>query len=131
MIHRHKIVGALEAKADLFAGFDREFRDNSAFYERKLAEFTACEYEKICKQLSLIDSPGALPSEEFKRAEKMAVHSDEKWTSHETARQWAYKKLLGHPTFAADGSQIMPSKDLSLPVAAVHIAWFENPHTPD
>ena len=32
-------------------------------------------------------------------------------------------------TFAADGSQLLPGRELSLPVAAVQVAWFENPHT--
>src|SRR5947208_2139400 len=38
MIHRNKIITALEAKAELFAGFDREFQDNSALYQSKLSE---------------------------------------------------------------------------------------------
>jgi len=32
-------------------------------------------------------------------------------------------------TCAADGSQILPGREISLPVAAVQAAWFENPHT--
>jgi hypothetical protein len=35
---------------------------------------------------------------------------------------------MGITTFAVDGSQIYPSKDLSIPVALVQIGWFENPH---
>jgi hypothetical protein len=34
-------------------------------------------------------------------------------------------------TFAADGSQLLPGRDISLPVAAVQVAWFENPHSPE
>src|SRR5436309_2368157 len=115
MIHRNKIVTALEAKAELFVGFDREFQDNSALYEGKLTEFVACDYPKIREQLALIAAPGAIPSEEFTRSDRMVTRFGEQWTSHEAARRWAYQALIGHSTFAADGSQIMPSKDLSLP----------------
>jgi hypothetical protein len=131
MIQRDKIIAAFEAKADLFSSFDREFQDNSALYDLKLVEFVAAGFEKIKRQLSDIESPGALPSEEFTRANQMVVRFRERWENHEAARRWAYETLVGHPTFAADGSQIMPSKDLSLPVAAVQVAWFENPHTQD
>jgi hypothetical protein len=131
MIYREKIIAAFKEKEDLFAFFDREFQDNSALYDLKLVEFVSAGYEKIRSELAQFESPGALPSEEFMRAKQMVISFAEKWENHEESRRWAYEALHGHHTFAADGSQIMPSKDLSLPVAAVQVAWFENPHTPD
>ena len=53
------------------------------------------------------------------------------WNSREHSLQWVNQHLSGVTTFAVDGSQIFPSKDLSLPVALVQIGWFENPHSPD
>ncbi|HZG53278.1 MAG TPA: DNA double-strand break repair nuclease NurA, partial [Pyrinomonadaceae bacterium] len=55
----------------------------------------------------------------------------ERWRSHEEARRWALEVLEGRVTCAADGSQILPGREISLPVAAVQAAWFENPHTAD
>ncbi|HEY9826865.1 MAG TPA: DNA double-strand break repair nuclease NurA, partial [Stenomitos sp.] len=31
-------------------------------------------------------------------------------------------------TFAVDGSQIYPSKDINPPIALIQVGWFENPH---
>ena len=42
--------------------------------------------------------------------------------------QWAEKALTGVTTLAVDGSQIYPSNDWSIPVAAVQVGTFENPH---
>ena len=53
------------------------------------------------------------------------------WNNREHSLQWVDRHLSGVTTFAVDGSQIFPSKDLSLPVALVQIGWFENPHSPD
>jgi hypothetical protein len=39
--------------------------------------------------------------------------------------------LSDRVTFAADGSQLTPGKEISLPVAVVQVAWFENPHRRD
>ena len=35
----------------------------------------------------------------------------------------------GSPSIAVDGSQITPSKEISIPVGAVQIGWFINPHS--
>jgi NurA domain len=72
---------------------------------------------------------GALPSAELERAGAFVVPFTERWRSHEEARRWAVEVLKGRVTCAADGSQILPGREISLPVAAVQAAWFENPHT--
>jgi hypothetical protein len=73
---------------------------------------------------------GALPSAELERAGAFVIPFKERWRSHEEARRWALKVLSDRVTCAADGSQILPGREISLPVAAVQAAWFENPHTP-
>ncbi len=50
------------------------------------------------------------------------------WANHEEARGWANSILQNRTTFAADGSQLYAEKETSLPVAAIQIGWFENPH---
>jgi len=52
------------------------------------------------------------------------------WPNREASRQWVEQQLSGVATFAVDGSQIYPSRDLSIPIALVQIGWFENHHLP-
>lgn len=52
----------------------------------------------------------------------------DRWPHREASLAWARSQITGVTTFAVDGSQIYPSKDFSLPVALVQVAWFENPH---
>lgn len=52
----------------------------------------------------------------------------ERCPHREASLDWARSQIQGVTTFAVDGSQIYPSKDFSLPIALVQIAWFENPH---
>lgn len=129
MIQRSKLITALSAKADQFNNFDREFQDEAALYDGKLAEFNSCTYDEINSRLSHFDAPGALPADEYLNTKWMHVPFNNEWSNHELARNWAYKILLNNATFAADGSQIMPSQEFSIPVAGVQVAWFENPHT--
>lgn len=131
MLLKNKVIDALNAKANQFTEFERELKQDSLFFDEKLAEFSAYDYEKALKILDKFPAVGAIASKEFLSSNNLIVKFDQSWSNHESARNWAYEVLLGHPTFAADGSQIMPSKDLSLPVAAIQVAWFENPHTPD
>ena len=48
---------------------------------------------------------------------------------HEEARAWA-EILRGVTTFAVDGSQLPPWRDVSVPLALVQVGLFENPHQP-
>jgi hypothetical protein len=50
------------------------------------------------------------------------------WGSREESLAWVRDRIGGVSTFAVDGSQIYPSKDLSIPIALVQIGWFENQH---
>ncbi|MGQ9501437.1 MAG: DNA double-strand break repair nuclease NurA [Anaerolineae bacterium] len=77
-----------------------------------------------------VTRPGALPTHEQDQTHAIVVRFDAQWNTHEEARAWAKRVLLGQPTFAVDGSQISQSRDFSIPVAAIQIGWFENPHTP-
>jgi hypothetical protein len=53
------------------------------------------------------------------------------WQNREQSMVWVRQQLADVTTFAVDGSQIFPSKDLSIPIALVQIGWFENPHSAD
>lgn len=55
----------------------------------------------------------------------------QRWHNREESLDWVRQVLTDVRTFAVDGSQIYPSKDISIPVALVQIGWFENPHHPE
>jgi hypothetical protein len=52
------------------------------------------------------------------------------WSNREESLVWVRDRIGGVATFAVDGSQIYPSKDISIPIALVQIGWFENHHLP-
>ncbi len=74
---------------------------------------------------------GARPLEALTHTEQGICPSRLQWQNREHSLQWVHENLSGITTFAVDGSQIFPSKDLSPPIALVQIGWFENPHTSD
>ena len=72
-------------------------------------------------------SPGALPSEEHGSPLIIPLPA----TSGPATRRpgpGPSTAIQGITTLAVDGSQIPPSKDYSYGVAAIQVAWFENPH---
>lgn len=52
-----------------------------------------------------------------------------RFAHHQEARDWAGAQLTGKVTLAVDGSQIPPLAEIGLPIAALQVALFENPHT--
>ncbi|NET31513.1 MAG: DNA double-strand break repair nuclease NurA [Cyanothece sp. SIO1E1] len=73
---------------------------------------------------------GARPLEPLSQAENGVLSANLTWPSREQSLAWVRDRLTGVATFAVDGSQIFPSKDLSIPIALVQIGWFENLHLP-
>jgi len=131
MFHRGKVVAALEAKADRFAGYDLELKDSLATYEEALTELSGLSRSKVDTRLAGVPWPGARPTAEHDLHPGVVVPFQQQWTNHQQARDWAMSVLAGVPTVAVDGSQITPSKELSVPVGAVQIGWFVNPHAGD
>lgn len=131
MIYREKIYSALESCASEFALYDAEMRAQVASYQAALEAVSRLSREEVAAKLPPDADVGALPTEEFFAAQSFVLPFNISFADREAARHWAYEKLLNVTTFAADGSQILPSKDFSIPVAAVQVGWFENPHTAD
>ncbi|MBE9076642.1 DNA double-strand break repair nuclease NurA [Romeria aff. gracilis LEGE 07310] len=71
---------------------------------------------------------GARPLESFRDTRDGIIRSGLSWPNREQSLAWVKAQLDQVTTFAVDGSQIFPSKDLSIPIALVQIGWFENPH---
>jgi hypothetical protein len=78
---------------------------------------------------------GALPTSEYDRWRALAragvpvLPFGRAFAHHEESRLWA-ESIRGTTTFAVDGSQLLPWRDASVPVALVQAGIFENPHQP-
>jgi hypothetical protein len=94
-----------------------------------LRELQQTSSAEINEQLARLESSGAKPSAELDKHQTLSVSFPESWANHEEARAWAMQILENRTTFAADASQILPGRDISLPVAAIQVGWFENPHS--
>jgi hypothetical protein len=130
MIYREKIMTALESRRADFAHFDTDFREQVRIYADALDRLAGLSGDELRARLDGHDAPGALPTAELDRPGALIQRFAHDWQTHDDARRWSLETLAGRTTFAADGSQILPSKDFSVPVAAVQVAWFENAHTP-
>jgi hypothetical protein len=128
MFHRERVIAALEAKADRFSGYEAAVSDALAGYEQALEELAGLNRVEVETRLAGVEWPGARPTTEHDQHPSLVVPFDQTWVNHEQARAWAREVLEGVPTVAVDGSQITPSKDISVPVGAVQIGWFVNPH---
>ncbi len=130
VLDREKVIVALEEKRSQFEGYAGDLRRQRDAVRTRLA--TIQEYDSFALDHYLITtgegSPGALPTPEWDQANNLCMPFGQKWASHQDARAWALEVLTGRPVAAVDGSQIVPSKDYNLPVGAVQVGWFINPH---
>lgn len=130
MLHPEKVHTALAAKQNHFAGAQKAISAELEAFQTALKKLAALDPEACDEQLAGVERPGARPTSEFGQAEGLTIPFAPRWANHAQARSWARRILEGVATFAVDGSQIPPTKDLSIPVALIQIGWFENPHLP-
>ena len=128
MFVRSAAAAALDRKKELFSAYDNDRREEQRRVQGWLEELEATSTASLNRKLDAIDDawPGALPTEEFDRADGMRIPLGAAWQNREQARQWALETLEGRPALAVDGSQIVPTTDYSPPVGAVQIGWFFN-----
>ena len=131
MLYQSLLSRALADKREDFLRFDRAWRDEVSDYARRLRGLDGRSSEEIARVLAATKEPGAIPADELDRAGSLVIKFGRRWRTHEEARGWAIDALENRVTFAADGSQLTPGRDVSLPVAAVQVALFENSHTRD
>lgn len=130
MLYRNLLAEALAARREEFLRFDRSWREQVTDYCQRLRWLGTLSSEEVGTRAGrALAHSGALPSTELDRAGSMVVPFGERWATHEEARRWAVEALRERVTFAADGSQLTPGKEISLPLAVVQVAWFENPHS--
>lgn len=128
MLYGDRLNKALLERKEEFTRFDNEWRDCLRLYTSKLNEVSIKTTEEILDSLSYEKSPGAIPSDELNKHKSFFISFSESWRNHEEARRWANKILRNRTTFAADASQLIPGREISMPVAVIQAAWFENNH---
>ena len=77
--------------------------------------------------------PGALPTAEFDTADSPIVAFEQSagWENHEAVNAYAKSVLEGVTTVAADGSELGPTEEFTVPLGLVQVAWVANHHAPD
>jgi NurA domain len=128
MLFRDLLSNELNKQSDGFKRFALEQAKDLSEYLEGLARLVQNSHAEILEKLNGADNCGAIPSEELDATRNFVVPFGESWSNHEEARRWAFEILDKRTTFAADGSQLFIEREISLPVAAVQVGWFENPH---
>ena len=128
MLYRELLTAELHKQREDFQRFAENQDGDLTQYLHKLQKLSKTPGAEIRAKLEFNEDAGALPSDELDLNKSFSFDFAEKWQNHEQARVWASKVLQNRTTFAADGSQIYAEKDISLPVGAIQIGWFENPH---
>jgi hypothetical protein len=131
MLDPKRVLAALEAKRDQFSDAIVLRRQELAALSHALEAFRSMSRAEVEAQLAGITCPGARPTVEHDRYDGLVVPFAYDWANHRQAREWALGVLQDVPTLAVDGSQITPSKDISIPVGVVQVGWFENHHSAD
>lgn len=129
MIFREHLANQLEEKKKDFTDFSSNQRGSLDIYLKKIKRLEETPFEEIQNRLEDQTETGAMPSVELAQQNSFAIRFTESWTNHEESRKWAYEILQNRTTFAVDGSQIPPTRDVSITVGAVQVGWFENHHS--
>ena len=125
-----EIMRALDQKQAEFKAFDQTRVDTLRRYRQALAQVSKQTDAALDDALLGHSGTGAKPLEALGRSPHWIIAANLKWSSREQSLEWVRDRLTGVTTFAVDGSQIFPSKEVSIPVALVQVGWFENPHLP-
>lgn len=128
MLYRELLTGALHNQREEFKNFAVAQESDLNYYLETLEKLSQISSVEVSQKISGNENAGAVPSEELDKCENFSFDFAESWQNHEEARRWANETLKNRTTFAADASQILPGREISLPVAAIQVGWFENPH---
>jgi NurA domain len=129
MLFRELLTSELHNQRADFQRFAETQASDLTAYLHVLHQLQQTASAEINDKLTKLENTGAIPSIELDKYQTFAVAFPESWANHEEARNWAREILQNRTTFAADASQILPGRDISLPVAAIQVGWFENPHS--
>lgn len=127
MLYRELLTTELDKQRDDFRRFAESQASDLTVYLYKLKQLNETPFTELCRNVK-DKNAGAIPSDELDKLKTFSVAFAENWNNHEEARVWANEILQNRTTFAADGSQLFSEREVSLPVGAIQIGWFENPH---
>ncbi|NCJ06149.1 DNA double-strand break repair nuclease NurA [Synechococcales cyanobacterium C] len=125
-----EVLYCLTQKQAEFQDFNQTSYELWQRYRQALGAVSRQTAMALFQQLKPYRSPGAHPLEPWSDSDHWVIPAHLTWPSREHSLQWVRDRLTGITTFAVDGSQIFPSKEVSIPVALVQVGWFENPHLP-
>ena len=130
MLSRNKVIDALQDKRTNFEEYQAGQRSEFDLRRQLLDRFLRMTAAEVTARIAERGQawPGALPTPELDQAVDLCVPFASRWRNHQEARAWALTILAGKPVAAVDGSQIPPSKEISVPVGAVQIGWYINYH---
>ncbi len=129
MILREQILNQLHAKKPSLLAFEEQYQYETRTYEAALQKLCQLSLQALETRLAAHETCGAFPTREFEVKPEPCRSFAREFSNHAEARAWACDVLLDHVTLAVDGSQILPSSELNIPLAAVQVAWFANSHT--
>jgi len=77
--------------------------------------------------------PGALPTTEWDAYDSPVISFETAadWDNHEAVNEFAADVLAGVTTAAADGSELGPTREFTVPLGLVQVAWYANHHSRD
>jgi hypothetical protein len=125
-----ELLQILDRKQAEFSEFYHQASQTYHQYRLALRKVSLQSDVAIAELLSDYAHPGARPLEPLSRHPNWLIPCKLSWANREQSLQWVRDRLTGITTFAVDGSQIFPTKDVAPPIALVQIGWFENPHLP-
>lgn len=131
MFDHQKAYRALQKKEAVFHAYLESHQRQIQVQREQLEEFDRHDYDSLQQLLARggVSWPGAIPTAELDRANRLSIPFTHSWRDHQQARSWALDKLMDRPVIAVDGSQISPTLELATPVGAVQIGWFINHHS--
>ncbi|WKT81595.1 DNA double-strand break repair nuclease NurA [Thermosynechococcus sp. PP45] len=125
-----QLVQQLNHKKAEFLSYDTALAQVRQAYQQALKTW---QQQTIADITAAIDPQipdwGARPIEPWHQGWRIPLGVQ--WPHRQAAREWAMTQLMDVTTVAVDGSQIVPSEELFLPVGVVQAGWFLNPHRRD
>ena len=128
MLFPQLLIQELNDRREDFRRFADSQSDELEDYLKLLRELSRMPSREARRLVADKADANALPSDELDKFGGVCGKFETVWRNHEEARGWALQVLKKRTTFAADGSQILPGREISLPVAAIQIGTFENLH---
>ena len=123
-----EILNILNQKKGEFSEFNKELSAQLQRYRKAVQVLSRRDPSELSQDLEGVICPGGRPFEADHIYADWLMASHLSWPSRQDSLVWVRDRLTDVTTFSVDGSQIFPSKDISIPVGLVQIGWFENPH---